>query len=385
MNFSDLGLVDFLVSSLTAQNIVSPTEIQAKSIPAALEGSDILACSETGSGKTLSYLLPVVHNLYNSKQGIAIVLAPTRELAVQVKQAVDVLLHRSGAFAGSSALLIGGQSMFAQQQALRRSPKMIIGTPGRVNDHLERGTLDLSKANYLVLDEFDRMLDIGFFQAIDRIISFMPKGRQTFMFSATFSPEVEKLSQKYLVKPVKIAVQSKSVVCANIRQETVQTSGSDKFSCLMEELNNREGAVIVFSKTKAGAERLSEKLRDRNFKALALHGNLRQNRRDQVVRAFREMKSRILVATDIAARGLDISHVRHVVNYDLPQCPEDYVHRLGRTGRAGNEGFAVSFITPEESLKWKRICRLVGINNLPQARKFFASKVNQQVSSSSSR
>lgn len=372
MTFEQIKLNKQLQSTLASMGITVPTEIQQLAIPFALEGQDILASSETGSGKTYAYLLPLLQNLLEKPDQSAIVLSPTREIAVQIQAAAKPLLTKFNF--GEAALLIGGQSMVPQLKALSRRPRIVIGTPGRVLDHLQRKTLNLNNCSFLVLDEFDRMLDIGFSKAIETIVGFLPRKRQTLMFSATISHEVEKLSSRYLYQPKRIVVNGEKITCDAVKQETIHTAGSDKFMCLINELENRDGAVIVFSKTKAGAEKLTERLKDRNYKALALHGNLRQNRRDQVVKAFREMRSRILVATDIAARGLDISHVKHVVNYDLPQCPEDYVHRIGRTGRAGNEGFAVSFITPEENFKWKRICRLVGMKNLPQPKKFTAPK-----------
>lgn len=366
----DKSLCDFLVRN----NINNPTKIQALAIPVGVSGRDILASSETGSGKTLAYLLPLVQNLLKKDfKKTALVLAPTREIASQIHKTVELLGYSLAKQLGAkAALLIGGQSMLRQIRALEAMPRIVVGTPGRVFDHLQRGSLNIRSAEIVVLDEFDRMLDIGFYKVLESIVSYLPANRQTLMFSATISPEIEKLSKKYLSSPEIIIVNADKVTCSDIKQELVHTSGQDKFLCLLNELESREGAVIVFSKTKIGADKLAERLKRRNYKVMALHGNLRQNRREQVLKAFKDMKSRILVATDIAARGIDIAHVKHIVNYDLPQCPEDYVHRIGRTGRAGNEGFAVSFVTPEEQLKWKRICRLVGVKHLPVAKKFVA-------------
>ncbi len=362
-NFSSFGFSDSILQGLNRQNIVTPTEIQEKALPVALNGSDVMASSETGSGKTIAYLVPLINHLLKSKNGLAVVLAPTRELAAQVKKSAEMLMDRS--MSQRIALLIGGQSIFPQLQSLKRGVNLVIGTPGRVNDHIDRGTLDLSNADFLVLDEMDRMLDIGFARAIDMIISEMPSQRQTLMFSATIAPSIEKLSQKYLKQPVQISINSGKIASPLIKQEVFRTAGHEKFTKLLTELETREGSIIIFVKTKMGAEKLADKLKLEDFKAAALHGDLRQNRRDQIVRAFREEKIEMLVATDIAARGLDISHIRHVVNYDLPQCPEDYVHRIGRTGRAGVEGCAVSFVAPDESHKWRMIVKLLGSANMP--------------------
>lgn len=362
-NFLSFGFADSILQGLNRQNILVPTEIQAKAIPVALTGADVLASSETGSGKTIAYLVPMINSLLKNRDGLAVILAPTRELAVQVKKSAELLLDRQ--MASRIALLIGGQSIFPQLQSLRRGVNIVIGTPGRVNDHIDRGTLDLSRASFLVLDEMDRMLDIGFAKPIDMIISEMSSERQTLMFSATIAPTVEKLSQKYMKNPIQISVNPGKVTCKMVKQEVVRAAGPEKFSRLLAELESRDGSVIIFVKTKMGAEKLADKLKLANFKVAALHGDLRQNRRDQIVKAFRDQKILMLVATDIASRGLDISHVRHVVNYDLPQCPEDYVHRIGRTGRAGVEGCAISFVAPDENFKWRSIVKLVGSEHMP--------------------
>jgi len=355
--FASFGLPSFLNESLDRMSIKIPTPIQGKAIPPGLEGLDILASAQTGTGKTLAYLIPLVTNLLKDSHSSALVLAPTRELAAQIQQAAHALFGKNTSL--NTALLIGGESMGKQLSALRRNPRLIVGTPGRINDHLQRRTLRLQETRFLVLDEMDRMLDMGFTEALQKIVGHLPKERQTFMFSATMPPSIKTLSLTYLTDPQHISVGSTTAPSLQIKQETLQTSANDKFPSLIKELNDREGSVIIFVKTKHGADRLAEKLSRQNHPAAAIHGDLKQRKRDEVIRDFRNLKHRIMVATDLAARGLDIPHIKHVINYDLPQCPEDYIHRIGRTGRAGMEGSALSLIAPEDNQKWRRIHSLM--------------------------
>lgn len=356
--FNSFGLPSFLNDSLTRMGITVPTPIQKEAIPSGLLGTDILASAQTGTGKTIAYLIPLITNLLKSSQSSqssALILAPTRELATQILEAARALLsHKT-----QVALLIGGDSMHKQISALKRNPRLIVGTPGRINDHLARRTLHLEETRFLVLDETDRMLDMGFTEDLKKIVRHLPKERQTFMFSATMPESIKKLSAAYLTNPQHIAVGSTTEPVLKIKQESLQISNTDKFPHLIKELEAREGSVIIFVKTKHGADRLAEKLTRQNHHATAIHGDLRQRKRDEVIRDFRNLKNRIMVATDVAARGLDIPHIMHVINYDLPQCPEDYIHRIGRTGRAGMEGFALSLIAPEEGHKWRRIHNLI--------------------------
>ena len=354
--FTSFGLPSFLTESLERMGIKTPTPIQLEAIPSGLLGRDILASAQTGTGKTLAYLIPLITNLLKNPRGSALVLAPTRELATQIQASARALLGRKF----EVALLIGGESMFKQLTALKQHPRLIIGTPGRINDHLGRRSLRLDETHFLVLDETDRMLDMGFTEALKKIVQYLPKERQTFMFSATMPPSIKTLAATYLTNAEHIAVGSTTQPVLKIKQESLQTSNENKFPCLLKELNEREGSVIIFVKTKHGAARLAEKLSRQNHPATAIHGDLKQRQRDEVIRNFRNLKKeRILVATDIAARGLDIPHLRLVINYDLPQCPEDYIHRIGRTGRAGMEGFALSLISPDDGVKWKRIHQLI--------------------------
>lgn len=355
-NFKEMNLPQALFHRLEEQDFKTPTPIQAQAIPHALEGKDILGSAQTGTGKTAAYGVPLVTKLLENDQGGALVLLPTRELAMQVMKALRLFIGHSKI---DTALLIGGEDMGKQLRQLRMKPRLIVGTPGRINDHLTRGSLKLKFTNFLVLDEVDRMLDMGFGIQLDAIAKYLTAERQTLMFTATMPVDIEKVAKKYLVDPIRISVDADYSAATKIKQEHIKLADSDKHPRLLDELNERQGSVIIFVKTKRAADRMAEKLRKKDHKVDALHGDLRQNRRNRVIDAFRKKKYRILVATDVAARGLDIPHIEHVINYDLPQCPEDYIHRIGRTGRAGAEGVAVSFLSPSDGAKWKAIQRLI--------------------------
>ena len=356
-NFNAFGLPDYLMQALDYMKFTTPTAIQAAAVPPALEGKDILGSAQTGTGKTGAFAIPLIAKLLNTSQGSALVMTPTRELAVQVMAMMEQLL---GADSGiDTALLIGGEPMPKQFSQLRRRPRLIVGTPGRINDHLNRGTCKLTDTDFLVLDETDRMLDMGFGIQIDAIVKHMPAKRQTLMFSATFPPNIVKMSEKYMSDPVRIEVGSSNTPMASIKQEVINVTETDKFEQLQVQLQQREGSIIVFVQTKFGADKMAKKLTGMNHRADAIHGNLNQRQRDRVIADFRAQKCRILVATDIAARGLDIPHIEHVINYDMPQCPEDYIHRIGRTGRNGKEGEAVNLLTGKDKGKWKAIQRLL--------------------------
>lgn len=355
--FKKLGVPSIMLETLTKMNFINPTPIQEQAIPVALQGHDILGSAQTGTGKTASFAIPMINHLLNNKDSSALILLPTRELASQVLEAANKMLGNACNI--KSALLIGGDSMVKQLQQLKRRPRIIVGTPGRINDHLSRKSLNLKSADFLVLDETDRMLDMGFGIQLDEIAKFLPKERQTLMFSATMPKNIVSLSKKYLTKPVRIAIGNDNEVAAKIQQEIIKTTDTNKYSDLVNQINVREGSLLVFVKTKFGADRLAVKLNKESFSAGAIHGDLRQSKRERVISDFRKQKFRILVATDIAARGLDIPHIENVVNYDLPQCPEDYIHRIGRTGRAGAEGVAINFLTTKDGSKWKEIHKLL--------------------------
>ena len=356
-HFDELTLPDALRAAIKAMNFTTPTPIQAQSIPLILEGRDVLGTAMTGSGKTAAFCIPMIARMLNNSRGTALIMLPTRELANQVEAVVKQLVGTYGTI--KTALLIGGDSMPKQQAQLRMRPRIIVGTPGRITDHLQRGSLMLHDATYLVLDETDRMLDMGFEDQIMAILKYLPQQRQTLLFSATLPPQILKLSEKYLKNPARVEVGETNKAADRIEQKTINVTNEEKYNTLIRELKAREGTVIIFVKAKYATEKLAAKLQKSGFTADAIHGDLEQRQRERVLAAFREKRHRILVATDIASRGLDIPHIEHVVNYDLPQAPEDYIHRIGRTGRAGADGSAVSFICPEDLIKWRAIQKLM--------------------------
>ena len=363
MNFSDLPIENKLKNSIKFADFKTPTPIQSKSIPVSLAGKDILGTAQTGTGKTLAFTIPMINRLIVDKNAMALIICPTRELASQVMQTVLKLNVREIGI--GNALLIGGESMQKQLKKLKKRARIIVGTPGRINDHLKRQSLDLSKVSYLVLDETDRMLDMGFTPQIELILKFIPKEHQTLLFSATLPNNILRISEKYLNNPERIAVGSLSTPIEKIKQETFQISQDKKYHELINQLVERNGSILVFVKTKHGADKIVKRLKYDGHSADAIHGNLRQSKRDRVINGFRNGKSRILIATDVAARGLDIPLIQHVINYDLPQVPEDYIHRIGRTGRAGKEGSALTFLTPSDRSMWNSISKLVDPNFKP--------------------
>jgi superfamily II DNA/RNA helicase len=358
-NFNSFGLNKEILKNLNNLKLTKPTPIQVQAIKPALMGKDILGSAHTGTGKTAAFGLPLIHKLMQNSSSCALILTPTRELAVQVNKSLNDLMRNSGIV---SALIIGGESMGKQFKQLKRNPRLIIGTPGRVNDHLTRKSLNFSRTNYLVLDETDRMLDMGFSIQIEKIVKFLPKVRQTLLFSATLPKNIKEISQKYLHRPITISVDKQSTILTKIKHEVFNIEQVDKYGKLIEQINDRDGSIIIFVKTKHGSKRMSLKLVKQGFGANAIHGDLKQSQRELILNKFRNKKYRILVATDIAARGLDISHIEHVINYDLPQKPEDYIHRIGRTARAGLNGAALSFITPNDRRLWNSIDRLINPN-----------------------
>jgi superfamily II DNA/RNA helicase len=362
-SFKEAGLPQPLFHRLEQMEYLIPTPIQAQAIPAAMEGKDVLGSAQTGTGKTAAYGIPLITQLMTSSRGSGLILLPTRELAAQVMQELKKFIGSSKI---KTALLIGGEPMPKQVQQLRMRPKLIVGTPGRINDHLKRGTLMLHDTNYLVLDEADRMLDMGFGIQLDEIKRYLTGKRQTLLFSATLPDNIKKLAGKYLTDPIRISVGETHAVAAKVKQENIKLQESEKFDRLVEELYARKGSVIVFVKTKHGADRMAGKLQKLGHKVDALHGDLRQSKRNRVTAAFRNQDFRILIATDVAARGLDIPHIEHVINYDLPQSPEDYIHRIGRTARAGAEGHAVNFLTSADRIKWNAISHLIDPDGTPE-------------------
>ncbi|MGB0574205.1 MAG: DEAD/DEAH box helicase [Hyphomicrobiales bacterium] len=352
-SFAELGLPEFLSHTLNHLKFNTPTQIQSTSIPLAMEGKDILGSAQTGTGKTAAFAIPLIVNLHNKPNSTALVMTPTRELASQVMGQFSSLLGKKTRT--RSALLIGGDSMFKQLNQLKNKPRLIVGTPGRINDHLKRGSLKLDSLDFLVLDETDRMLDMGFSVQINEILKYAPAKRQTLLFSATLPPNIIKLSKQYMSDPVRVEADKLSEVPLNIKQQVIYTGTDKKYDYLKSQIDKRSGSIIVFAKTKLNTENLVKKLSKDGFDAFSINGDLRQNVRARVINNFRKMKFRILVATDVASRGIDVPHIEHVINYNIPENPDDYIHRIGRTARAGANGAAVIFITPSERQKWNRI------------------------------
>ena len=356
-SFYEYNLSDNLNKSLKALGFKNPTEIQSKTIPIALKRHDILASAETGSGKTAAYLIPLIHHISTLGNISGLILTPTRELAQQVTDVSKSLVGYKSKI--ETALIVGGASMNNQLRQLMKRPKIIVGTPGRINDHLEKRTLNLKYFNFFVLDEADRMLDMGFEDQVEKIIRFLPSKRQTLLFSATLPKEIIKLSSKYLNNPKRADVKENNVIKTQIKQKILNTKTELKYNQLVDEIALRKGSILIFVRTKYSTEKLKKRLMKDTVKSSALHGDLRQNKRSRILKDFRDDKFRILIATDIASRGLDVPHIEHVINYDLPQVPEDFIHRIGRTARAGSVGEAVSFITPNDKRMWKSIENLM--------------------------
>ncbi|NUY39444.1 DEAD/DEAH box helicase [Wolbachia endosymbiont of Litomosoides brasiliensis] len=381
-DFYEMGLPLLLGQALDKNSLSIPTPIQAQAIPLALKGKDILGSAQTGTGKTLAFAIPLIAKLLGeSNASSALVIVPTRELAQQVTNEIRKLLFQNSVL--KIALLIGGEPIFRQQNQLQRRPQIIIGTPGRIIDHIERKTLMTSNVSTLVLDEIDRMLDMGFRIQIEGIMKHLPKMRQTLMFSAALPGNIVKLAEKYLNQPERVFVEHEATTPAKIKQEIVYASELEKYGKLVTQLCQREGSTIIFVKTKQGADQLAYKLRKDNHSALAIHGDLKQHKRERVINSFRRGYNQIMVATDIASRGLDISHIQHVINYDAPQSQANYIHRIGRTARAGAEGHALSFITPQDKKRLPALTDKKGELNFDcnvQFKKRSSKKVSRRLS-----
>lgn len=331
----------------------TPTPIQSQTLPPALQGRDILGSAPTGTGKTVAFGLPLVAHLWSDVMEQAVILAPTRELATQVMESLRQLLGAGTAV--RTALLIGGVQMTPQNRSLARRPRLVVGTPGRICDHLERKTLVLDNTRFVVLDEMDRMLDMGFSEQIQFIMGHLPEKRQTLLFTATLSPKTEKLAQRYVNDPVRVSVAGPLVPLDQITQEMIVVSEKDKPARLLEAVRKREGSMIVFVERKTLANEIAAFLREAGEAAEELHGDLQHRVREKRMKEFREGVYRIMVATDIAARGLDVPHVAHVVHCNLPRSSEDYIHRIGRTARAGRKGEVLAMVTPAEKTVWARM------------------------------
>ncbi len=359
-NFSELNLNESLMQSITRMHFKIPTPIQAQAIPPALLGKDILGTAQTGTGKTLCYGITCINKLLNDKNSNALIICPTRELAVQIGDVLSGLIENKMNI--KSAVLIGGESIQKQLKQLRKHPRLIIGTPGRLNDHLKKKSLRLHQTYFLVLDETDRMLDMGFTPQIEKILKYVPRRHQTLLFSATLPPNIVNIAEKYLNEPIRIRVGSTTTPISKIKQEVIQVNESNKYNQLLDQLHIRKGSILLFVKTKRNADKMVDRLRDDGHSCDCMHGNLRQSKRQRTLISFRSEKIRILVSTELAARGLDVPSIQHVINYHLPQVPEDFIHRIGRTARAGAEGSALTFITPNDKQMWYEIQKLINPN-----------------------
>jgi ATP-dependent RNA helicase DeaD len=348
VTFADLQIHPSVLQAVVDVGYESPSAIQAATIPALMAGSDVVGLAQTGTGKTAAFAMPILSKIdTGSKATQALVLAPTRELALQVAEAFS----RYGAHLPQINVLpiYGGSSYAVQLAGLKRGAQVVVGTPGRVIDHLERGTLDLSRVDYLVLDEADEMLNMGFAEDVERILSETPEYKQVALFSATMPPAIRKLTVKYLHDPTEVSVEAKTATAENISQRYIQVAGPRKMDALTRVLEVEPfEAMIVFVRTKQATEEVAERLRARGFSAAAINGDIPQSQRERTIAALREGGIDILVATDVAARGLDVERISHVLNYDIPHDTESYVHRIGRTGRAGRSGAALLFVSPRE-------------------------------------
>ncbi len=346
--FEDFGLQPQVLKAIQEMGFEESTPIQAKAIPIALERRDLIGQAQTGTGKTAAFGIPLIQNIDPKTEHIAaLIMTPTRELAIQVAEEIAKLSRYKGL---RTLPIYGGQDIVKQIRALRQKPQVIIGTPGRLLDHINRKTIKLDKVHTVILDEADEMLDMGFLEDINTILSKLPEDRHTMLFSATMPPNIKRLADTYLKNPEHVSVVPKQVSAPSVDQYYMEVHEQQKFEILCRLLDmEAPDLAIIFGRTKRRVDELSEALKKRGYTAEGLHGDLSQNQRDVVMRKFRDGTIDVLVATDVAARGLDVTGVTHVINFDLPQDPESYVHRIGRTGRAGKEGVAITFVTPRET------------------------------------
>ena len=386
MKFTELGLAPELLEAIADQGYDQPSPIQAKAIPEVLLGKDVMAAAQTGTGKTAGFTLPILHYLQKTpkpegkgNQARVLILTPTRELAAQIAASVETYGQHLKI---KSAVVFGGVKINPQMQRLRGGVDVLIATPGRLIDLHQQNAVQFDKLEVLVLDEADRMLDMGFIHDIRRIIKMLPKKRQTLLFSATFSEDIRQLAKTFLYKPVEVSVSAPNTTVDSVAQRLIVVEKADKTAVLTHLIKENDWfQVLVFSRTKHGANKLAKKLNNQGVEASAIHGNKSQGARTKALADFKQGKCRVLVATDIAARGIDIDQLPHVVNFDLPQVAEDYIHRIGRTGRAGSTGEAISLVSHDEFKMLTDIERLIKkkipreeldgfapLNNLPESK-----------------
>lgn len=364
MTFENLNLIEPILKALQEEGYVTPTPIQGEAIPIVLNGRDLLGCAQTGTGKTAAFSIPILQKLHEKGRGKgrrvikALVLTPTRELAIQIGDSFQAYGHYTGI---NHVVIFGGVSQVPQVEALQRGVDILIATPGRLLDLIGQGMIDLQTLEYFVLDEADRMLDMGFIHDIKRILPLLPSKRQTLFFSATMPPEIAKLADSILYKPEKVEVTPPASTVDMIDQSVYFVEKADKKGLLIELLENPEiESALVFSRTKYGADKIARFLNKAGILADAIHGEKSQTARQRALSNFKEHRIKVLVATDIAARGIDVEELAYVINNDLPEVPETYVHRIGRTGRAGRSGIAVSFCSSDEMPLLKDIQKLIG-------------------------
>ena len=363
--FSDFNISASLKQQLANAKFITPTPVQAGAIPPALEGRDILATAQTGTGKTLSFLIPLIEKMgsgtraeVRTRGAFGLILLPTRELAMQVQEHYRKLTGNQG----SAALVVGGMAEGPQLQQIRRGAQLIVATPGRLEDFLSRRLVNLSGVKMLVLDEVDRMLDMGFKPAIKRIVAALPADRQTLCYSATLSPQIKEVVRDYVKNPTRIEIGSVLKPCENVELQTFEVATDKKHELLEHLLDSSKGSFLVFVRTKHGADRVARRLARSGHTATQIHGDRSQSQRNAALRSFAHGHHRVLVATDVAARGIDVADVAHVVNYDMPREAEDFVHRIGRTGRASSKGIASTFAAPEEKGTLRKMERVLSIN-----------------------
>ncbi len=376
-SFDGLGIAPKLLEILDKNGYKQPTPIQQQAIPIAISGKDVMGIAQTGTGKTLAFGIPMLQIMASAKTK-GLVLLPTRELAVQVNDSLQKIGKSLGL---KTAVLIGGESMHKQLSALRRQPHVIIATPGRLIDHLEQKTIRLDNMGILVLDEADRMLDMGFAPQLKQILKYVPANRQTMLFSATMPAQIVEIAKQYLKMPLRIEVAPAGTAASQVTQEIFFVNRTEKLQLLEKILKDYSGSVLVFSRTKFGAKKIAVVVRRMGHSAAEIHSNRSLNQRLEALEGFKVGKYRVLVATDIAARGIDVTGIEVVVNYDLPENAEDYVHRIGRTGRAGHTGHAISFATPDQTRDVRDIERLIRkplpVSKLPVLPKASGEVINQ--------
>jgi len=358
-SFQGLGLSEALLHDLNKAGFHEPTPIQAQAIPPGLAGRDVLGCAQTGTGKTAAFVIPMIERLAGTTDSHprGLILAPTRELAIQIQETIAKLGRSRRVYATT---LVGGADMNAQIRGLRQRPDILVATPGRLLDHMWNGTVNLIKVQILVLDEADRMLDMGFAPQINQILEALPEERQTLLFSATIPTDLADLARASVKDPVRVMVAKPATPADRAEQALHHTSREDKTRLLLTLLNADRDSVLVFTRTKHGADRLGRALGNAGHKVAVIHGNRSLSQRRAALEGFRRGTFRVLVATDIAARGIDVANIGHVVNYDLPNTPEDYIHRIGRTARVKASGRATSFVTSDDHIQLQAIEKLLG-------------------------